>query len=113
MAKEKYKSAYIYTDEDYDNDIKEHTRYMAEKIASKINEERGYSVLDVGCAKGKFLYYLKNNISRFSEMAGIDYSRELIDAAKRFEGLKGVDFYCEQAQSFDLGRQFDFINLMI
>lgn len=108
MSEDKYKSAYIYLSEDYYNNPKESSKFFGNIILSNIQEGKDYSVLDIGSAKGEFLYYLKS-ISHFKKMVGIDISESLINEAKHFQGLSDVVFHCDDAENFHLGEKFDFI----
>jgi len=105
-----YKSAYIYLNEDYYHKPKEIFKYLTNFIILNTKENKKYSILDIGCAKGEFLYYLKSKAA-FERMVGIDYSQLLIAEAKKFAGLKEVEFYCNLAESFTLNKKFDFITM--
>lgn len=96
---------YIYTNDDYYKNPKETFTFLA-NIISK--DYKNPSILDVGCARGEFLYYLKNNI-KYDNLCGVDYSPQLIEAAQSFKGLKNVHFHVGSADDFNLNRKFDVI----
>jgi SAM-dependent methyltransferase len=104
VTEEKHQD-YIYINENYYKDPKESFLFI-HKI---INENHHVpSVLDLGCARGEFLYYLKNNIE-YERLAGIDYSYKLINEAKKFDGLNGVEFEVGSADNFNLNSKFDVV----
>ncbi len=69
------------------NRPKEVFKLIAEKIEAGGVPQ---SVLDVGCAAGQFLYYLKGRFSSATLM-GIDTSPELLAAGRSESGLADVD----------------------
>ena len=104
MVEEKHQD-YIYINANYYKDPKE-TFLFIHKI---INDSHHMpSVLDLGCARGEFLYYLKNNIE-YEKLVGIDYSYKLINEAKKFDGLNGVEFKVGSADKFNLNSKFDIV----
>lgn len=103
-----YKAAYIYLKEDYCNKPKEMFKYLGKLITANMRQDRKYSILDIGCARGEFLYYLKS-IAKFEKTVGVDYSQALINEAKKFKDLKDAHFYCDFAESFNLNEKFDFV----
>ncbi len=114
MAKERYHSAYIYLNEDYYKKPKFMYMHVAEKIKSSLKGKKSdspVSILDIGCSRGEFLYYIKNNI-KFDSMAGVDFSQVLIKKARGFKGLAGVEFFCDLAESFKLKEKFDVITMI-
>ena len=108
---ENYKSVYVYTQEDYYKNPKEIFGFLLNLIKKSRTSKTQDSLLDIGCSRGEFLYYVKSQgvLNRF---AGVDYSQTLIKLAKEFSGLKGVSFYCHKAHNFQLKEKFDFINMM-
>ncbi|MBN1405326.1 MAG: class I SAM-dependent methyltransferase [Candidatus Omnitrophica bacterium] len=109
---DRYISSQLYMETDYYKKPKELFKQIGRIIAGRISKKKLYSILDVGCAKGEFLYYLKKNNMPFLEMVGIDFSKNLIDEARCFEGLQGVNFHCNLAQSFNQKKQFDFVTII-
>ena len=104
MVEEKHKD-YIYIKEDYYKNPKESFSFISKIIN---DSHHNPSVLDLGCSTGEFLYYLKNNI-KHEQLVGIDYSEQLINEAKKFNGLNGVKFQVDSADDFNLNSKFDII----
>jgi SAM-dependent methyltransferase len=50
----------------------------------------GSTLLDVGCATGEFLYYIKRRLSHFGDFYGFDVSKKMIKKAR--EHVRGVKF---------------------
>ena len=75
-----------------DKDYKKPKEYFKKvrKILSDLDYPYGSSLLDVGCATGKLLYYIKKTLPEFNHLSGIDVSRSMIDEASRC--VPGVDF---------------------
>ena len=96
---------YIYINEDYYKNPKESFTFLSNKISQQYSNP---TVLDLGCARGEFLYYLKNNIN-YKKLSGIDYSEQLINEAKSFQGLNDVELHVGSADDFHLNEKFDVI----
>lgn len=96
---------YIYLNENYYKDPKETFFFITEIITKNYLKP---SVLDLGCARGEFLYYLKKNID-YECLVGVDYSDKLITEAKKFKELNGVDLKVASADNFNLNKKFDII----
>lgn len=79
----------IYLNEDRYDKPKEYF-----KLLSKLISERAYpapsSLLDVGCATGELLYYLKQTEPHISNFFGMDISKEMIIQASKC--VPGVEF---------------------
>ena len=110
MPRENYKSAYIYLKEDYYRKPKELFGFLLSIIESVKKNRQALSLLDIGCARGEFLYHAKLR-GMFSRLAGVDYSQVLIKQARLFEGLSGAEFHCDRADRFSLKEKFDAITL--
>ncbi len=69
------------------------------------------SVLDVGCATGEFIYYLKS-VNPVLSCTGIDVSKPM--AARAKEILPDCDFFCKDilTQSHDMKAQYDLVTCM-
>ena len=107
--KDNYSSAYIYEKGDYEKP-KEIFKFNANIIIKYLMGQQEASILDVGCAKGEFLYYLKSQLVNCSTyLCGVDISQTLIKCAKEHSGLNGVEFYNEKAQDFKKEKRFDVI----
>lgn len=78
MIEEKHQD-YIYLKENYYDNPKEIFIFLG-KLIDKCSLKN--NILDIGCARGEFLYYL-NKIFTETKFTGIDYSKNLIDEAKK------------------------------
>lgn len=85
---------------------KEDFKTIADKLAELVDPEAACSVVDVGCANGELLYYLKSRFPAW-RLTGYDHTAEFIEAAKAFPGLKGVEL--RQADLFDIEGRFDIV----
>ncbi len=70
----------IYLNEDRYENTKEMFKFIAALI-EKNGCSKAIDVLDVGCATGEFIYYLRKKFST-SKFTGIDVSKELIQQAR-------------------------------
>ena len=89
-----YKGEYAGTsvylkDKDYDRP-KEYFKRVA-KLLSGLDYPQGLKLLDVGCATGKLLYYIKKTLPSFTYLAGMDVSKVMIKEAQRH--VPGVKFF--------------------
>ena len=75
--KSEYLSDYIYFRDNYFNKPKEIFKFM-EKNSSINNND---TILDIGCARGEFLHYLRVKKKIKSQMYGVDQSKKLINYA--------------------------------
>lgn len=108
-----YDSAYIYFEEDYYNNPKEIFKFVAKSILEHTSSNKPQSLLDVGCARGEFIYYLlKQYPEQFTSIMGVDLLEELISSAKAFDGLKDIDFQCVSCDSYTIGKHFDVITML-
>lgn len=62
--------------------------------------------LDIGCAKGEMIYYLKTKYPHL-KFTGLEYSQALVDMASKEDFLKDVKFYQGDAIDFKLNQEFD------
>lgn len=81
---------YVSTDR-YENP-KEDFKAILAALRSVVPAEPPLRVADIGCGNGELLYLLHRTFSEW-ELHGYDYSREYIDTARGFEGLRGVEFH--------------------
>lgn len=76
----------------------------------KNKDKDSIKVLDIGCANGAFIYYLKKRFPNENiEYSGIEYLQGFVDIAKQEEVLKDVNFYCDDAETFSLDETFDVV----
>lgn len=80
---------------------------LIEDYMKKHPKER-YKLLDIGCAKGEFIYYLNHRFDNI-DCSGLEYLQGFVDIAKKEKKLQDVKFYCGDAQDFSLGEKFDII----
>mgnify|MGYP001176394606 FL=1 len=99
---------YIYINEDYYKNPKETFIFLKNIISNNFNKP---SILDIGCARGEFLFFLKESLD-FKDLSGVDYSSNLIEKAKNFKGLKDVNLFVDSAEEFKLNRKFDVITML-
>lgn len=95
----KYKNFNTYTLEDHHANVKESFKKLRELISSKHDEKK---VLDVGCATGALIGYLKS-CSPDWKYTGIDISDDLLDVAK--EKISGVNWI--QGSAIDMPAEFE------
>lgn len=78
--------------------------FLYEKMKPAL--DKASSILDIGCSKGEFFYFLKKQ-SIDIKMVGLEYAQQLIDMAKSEELLQNVNFIKGDAAGFDLNDKFD------
>lgn len=105
--------AEIYRDSEYLKKPKEIWKYIFSLFSNKVNKlDTPVSVLDIGCASGEFLHFLRERNENNNEYYGIDSVQSLIDEAKK--KVKGVNF-CNKSvlepPYFD-DKKFDFVFCM-
>lgn len=89
--------------------FKDFSRKIQEHFGGKTNSLR---VLDIGCASGELLYFLKNDLKTKGKVCGFDISEDLIkNARERFGGEAGISFFVDNADGFKLGETFDVITM--
>ncbi len=108
-----YDSAYIYFEEDYYSQPKEIFKFVANEIERHFPDKKSLSLLDVGCARGEFIYYLLCQYPRlYALLTGVDLLQELIDSAQAYEGLKAINFYCISSENYTIDRHYDVITML-
>ena len=106
---ENYENIHHYVDNDYEKP-KEMFIFLGNLIEESCKEKTNINILDVGCAKGDFLYFLKNRLSANKpNLFGVDFSQMLINIAKSYPGLNDVEFMLDNGETFHLNKKFDFI----
>ncbi len=87
----------------YDNP-KEIFKGILSKLKKTLNK-KDFSAVDIGCANGEFLYYLRQNFPD-ANLNGYDFTEKFIETAKSFSGLKGVNLQTKNL--FDIeNKEFD------
>jgi SAM-dependent methyltransferase len=85
---------------------KESFKQIAAKIKQNIKKDEQKELIDIGCANGEFLYYIKQNFSNW-KLTGIDITPEFIKTGLEFKGLEGVDLKVKDL--FDLRGEYDIV----
>lgn len=80
-------------------------RKYASLIIDKIKMKKNDSILEVGCGSGALLYALNEQLEL--NLAGIDYSENLIKIAKKV--LPDSDLEVLEANKLDATRRYDFL----
>jgi ubiquinone/menaquinone biosynthesis C-methylase UbiE len=106
---EMYSCTEHYTGNDYKKP-RELFKFIANIIEMGLNDVTDFSILDVGCAKGEFLYYLSKRFSAYKpSLCGVDFSKALIECAKKFHGLDSTELLLDNAETFAIRKKFDII----
>jgi SAM-dependent methyltransferase len=84
----------------------ERFRFLADLILAHLPSAGSF--LDIGCAKGEFIYYLRQ-LAPDCLYTGLDYSATLLALARQEPRLQGVDFVQGDAACFDVGKTFDVV----
>jgi len=88
----------------YDNP-KEIFKGILSELKKNVKKNDFFSAVDIGCANGEFLYFLKNNFPK-AKLNGYDFTQSFIDTGKSFKGLEGVNL--KKKNLFDIkNEKFD------
>ena len=98
----KYSSSYIYFRENYFEKPKEIFKFV-NKHAQLTEED---CILDIGCARGEFLYFLRKKNKLNSKMYGLDQDRDSIAYAKNKSPNIKTDFYCTDFLKYKTKKKF-------
>tara|TARA_B100001057_G_scaffold486601_1_gene568022 strand:- start:590 stop:1294 length:705 start_codon:yes stop_codon:yes gene_type:complete len=103
---------YIYLSEDYKKNPKLIFKFIYELINKNnknlIKKNSYIDILDIGCAKGEFLYFINKNIKNLRYIYGIDNSKTLISSAKK-NLINDYKFIVKNGENFSLNKKFDII----
>lgn len=89
--------------------FKDFSRKIQEHFGGKTEN---LSILDIGCASGELLYFLKRDLNTSGRARGFDISEELIqNARERFGKEAGINFFVDDAGDFKLNETFDIITM--
>lgn len=82
------KSIQSYIESTYEK-LKSYERFhfVGNIIKEKIEKHRAYEFLDIGCAKGEFIYYYKELFANI-RFTGVEFAQELILLAEKNHSLK-------------------------
>lgn len=108
MAKITKHQDYIYLEENYLEKPKE-SFFFLEKIIKRYKKSKINSLLDLGCARGEFLYFLNKKFKETFLLEGVDYSQNLLNYAKNRKYFTSVKFHKKNAYKLNLKKKFDFI----
>ena len=100
---------YIYLNEDYYKNPKETFKFVLDLIAAHIGSKKEQSLLDIGCARGEFLYFAENNRPEVKFLYKVENSKALIDYARSQKFLSNINFILDDGERFFLDMKFDFI----
>ena len=84
---------------------KEIFKGILSKLKKIKGENKDFSAVDIGCANGEFLYFLKQSYTN-SKLNGYDATESFINSGKSFKGLNGVNLQTKNL--FDIkNEQYD------
>jgi hypothetical protein len=108
-----YDSGNIYLDDsNYFESPKLMFSYVLSRVNSYVDICEPMSWLDIGCARGEFLYWLSQNCQ--GEFIGVDLLEELIASGSGFlsKKAKNIRLYCNSAEFYSFERSFDVITML-
>ena len=73
----------FYLQEDRYKKTKVSFKLLIKILKSKININKNYDVLDIGCANGELIYNLEKNFKKILKISGTDVRQDLLNKAKR------------------------------
>src|SRR3989344_1701546 len=80
--------------------------FALQEIERNLKTDTLITLVDIGCANGEFLYYVKKWHPNWN-LYGYDFMPEFIEAGKKFNGLKGI--HLELKNFFTLRKKFDVV----
>jgi len=80
--------------------------FALQEIERFFRSKKTLTLVDIGCANGEYLYYVKKNHPQW-QLFGYDFMPEFIQTAKQYPGLQGV--YLETMNFFNLKKKFDIV----
>ena len=97
---------YIYIKENYIKKPKETFIFLSKLIKTKKHK---VSLLDLGCAKGEFLFYIEKKFKGKIDLTGVDYSPKLIREAQEYNLKSKIKFIKNDAEKIKINKKFDYI----
>ena len=98
---------YIYSKEDFFANPKDQFKRIFKWLNSYNDKQESYDLIDLGCAKGELIYFLKNNLKNIN-FAGVDCSENLIDLA-RDAHKEEAEFFVADLEEFSANKKYDFL----
>ena len=96
-----YKNHYHYLYNEYNGEPKEMFKFVFKKAFNAKSIDRNEKILDVGCATGEFLYFLKNKTS-IKNLYGSDVRNDLLNKAEKYiEEVKFLKRDVNKKKSFN------------
>ena len=107
----KYGCEEIYIKDGKSFEVKQIYIDISKIISSCFDKTEDIAVLDVGCASGELLFFLKQNLGLQTKPVGFDYNKHLIyNAISRF-GIDDFEFLIGDVADFKSSGKFDVIVL--
>lgn len=92
-----------------DYEPKELFKDFSKIIKDHFNDTSQLSLLDIGCATGELIYFLKNDLKTSGDVYGLDINKDFIaNALKRFPS-SNINFLLGDAIDFHLNYKFDVV----
>jgi len=96
---------YIYESEDYVKNPKDQFKRILKWLEKNTDTNQDYRLLDLGCARGELIHFLKTHIKNVS-FTGIDQSNNLISLARKNVEAK---FEIADVELYDSREKYDFV----
>lgn len=95
-----------------DFEVKEIFKEFSGRIKDHFGDgTENLSILDVGCASGELLSFLKADTGTTGDLAGIDLSDELIENARERFADPDIEFSVADAATFKSSKKYDLITM--
>ena len=87
---------------DWDETVSERDAAKLERMAQRLNINRGSTVLDVGTGTGVFIPFLLSEVGEEGQIVGLDFAGEMLSKA-RAKGFRGnIDYFCADVMNIPL-----------
>lgn len=98
----------FYLNEDRRGEPKEYYKFLLEKSSDELNHKHDADILDIGCATGEFIYFLKDKYP-LAKYTGMDVLDELLENAK--VNVPGANFISADIMDITTlpGKKYDVI----
>tara|TARA_B100000315_G_C14582679_1_gene591342 strand:- start:2933 stop:3634 length:702 start_codon:yes stop_codon:yes gene_type:complete len=92
-----------------DYEVKEIFKDYSKIIKEHFKDTTQLSLLDIGCATGALVHFLKNDLKTSGNVCGLDIEKDyIVNARKRFSS-SNINFHVGNAIDFDLNCKFDVV----